>query len=68
MERLNELEYILTSDEAAQERSAMPLEVWAGELREYMSLRRQREQVMTRQLTKERVVLRDKTKEATQRS
>jgi len=62
MGRIEELEYILTSDEAAQERSAMTLEAWAGELRDYFSLRRQREQYMSKQLSKVRGFLKDKQK------
>ena len=47
MERLNELEYILTSEEAAQERGDMAVDVWAAKLREYIDLRRQGEATMT---------------------
>lgn len=47
MERLEELERALTSDEAAQERGDMALDAWSAKLREYIDLRRQGEANMT---------------------
>lgn len=47
MARLETLESILTSDKAARERGAMPVEDWAAQLREFRNLRKQRESKMT---------------------